>query len=171
MENKGKKFDEGKPRWSLLDYKVMTEVVKCLTVGAEKYGDENYKDVPKKKYIDAHGRHMAAYLSGEMNDPDDGLSHIAHAIANLIFVGYHDNNTITEAVERVNIKPINKKESIIPTDSRKEIIVGDDIKQIVSLSSGTCYSCVFMNKITGKIYCEKPVRIPDCSYETIYIKK
>jgi hypothetical protein len=90
--NTGRKFDEGKEKWSLLDYETIREMVQVLTVGAEKYGDINYQRVDPKRYQDALMRHIVAMIAGEENDPEDGKSHASHAMANLMFLRWHEKN-------------------------------------------------------------------------------
>jgi hypothetical protein len=90
VENKdaGVKHDGGKPQWSLVPFKAMTEVVDVLTYGARKYSPDNWCKVPnaKRRYVDAGFRHFSAYASGEKNDPETGYSHLAHAVCCLLFL-------------------------------------------------------------------------------------
>ena len=84
----GDKFDGGKPRYDLEQVLATEEVMKVLTFGADKYADDNWRKVPDldKRYYAAARRHMAAYMRGELIDPESGLSHLAHAISCLNFV-------------------------------------------------------------------------------------
>ena len=90
---KGVKYDEDKPKWSLLPFSAVGEVVKVLTYGANKYAPDNWKYVPnaRTRYIDAAFRHIAAYVSGEKTDAEAGLNHLAHAICCLLFLVAFDN--------------------------------------------------------------------------------
>lgn len=96
MERKyksGLKLDSGKDQWSLLPFGVLRAVVKVLMYGAKKYAPNNWKYVkPKERYFDACQRHLVAWQDGEKNDPETGLSHLAHAICCLIFLLWHDQN-------------------------------------------------------------------------------
>ena len=87
-ETTGVKYDGGKPQWSLVPFKAMTEVVEVLTYGAKKYSADNWCKVPdaRRRYIDAGFRHFSAYVAGEKNDPETGYSHLAHAICCLLFL-------------------------------------------------------------------------------------
>lgn len=83
----GRKFDQGKTRWSLLlEMKAAEEVAKVLTYGAVKYAARNYRNVPgwRWRYTDAAVRHVWAYLTGEKTDPETGFSHLSHAICCLL---------------------------------------------------------------------------------------
>lgn len=53
--------------------------------GALKYGRSNFRVEPVRAsiYHDALLRHMAAWFDGEETDPDDGVPHLAAALANL----------------------------------------------------------------------------------------
>jgi hypothetical protein len=67
----------------------MEEVVKVLTNGAKKYGDGNWKSVENKqpRYFAAAMRHMVAWQIGdEIDDPESGHHHLAHAICHLLFL-------------------------------------------------------------------------------------
>lgn len=85
---KGVKFDYDKPQWSLMPWKALSQVVDVLTYGAKKYAPDNWKKVPnaRQRYIDAGFRHLTAYASGEKNDSETGLSHLAHAMCCLLFL-------------------------------------------------------------------------------------
>jgi hypothetical protein len=88
VEPEGKKYDSGKPDWSLLPFKAVSETVDVLTFGAKKYGPENWRLVPnaKKRYLAAAFRHVVAYAMGEKKDPESGLSHLSHALCCLLFI-------------------------------------------------------------------------------------
>lgn len=84
----GRKDDAGKPRWSLVPEQAMEDVVKVLTYGARKYGDDNWREVDDgpRRYYDAAMRHLMAYRQGAWTDDESGLPHLAHAVASLLFI-------------------------------------------------------------------------------------
>lgn len=90
--NSGKKYDEGKPRWSLIPWGVMQDVVSVLQFGADKYGEGNWKSVPdaRIRYFNAALRHVLAWHDGGATDPDTGKSHLAHATCCLLFLMWID---------------------------------------------------------------------------------
>lgn len=92
MSSEGRKYDNGKPRWSLLPWEAVEEVVKVLTHGAEKYEDDNWKRVPKHRdrYISSTMRHFTKWILGEKNDPDSGFNHLACATCGLLFLLWMD---------------------------------------------------------------------------------
>lgn len=85
---KGVKYDNDKPRWCLLPWDVIEEIVVILTFGANKYADDNWKVVPdaKNRYKSALMRHLKAYFCGEYIDPESGRHHLAHAGCCLVFL-------------------------------------------------------------------------------------
>lgn len=82
----GKKDDNGKDRWDLLPIAPIEQVVKVLTMGAGKYGPNNWRNVESERYYAALLRHLVAWRKGEKIDQESGLSHLAHAMANVIFL-------------------------------------------------------------------------------------
>ena len=88
----GRKFDGNKLEYGLIPPLAMKEMVRVLTLGAQKYERENWKRVPdaKRRYFDALERHVWAWKSGEELDPETGVHHLAHAACNLFFLYEHD---------------------------------------------------------------------------------
>jgi len=86
----GIKYDTKKPRWSLVPLNVIEDIVRVATFGAEKYEDNNWKYVEPgpDRYFSALMRHLAAWQAGEANDPETGLSHLAHAGWNVMALAW-----------------------------------------------------------------------------------
>ena len=84
----GLKFDQEKLRWDLLPIDCIEDVVKVLTMGAEKYAENNWQEVEnaEDRYFAALMRHLSASRQGEMNDSESGLSHLSHAMCNVVFL-------------------------------------------------------------------------------------
>lgn len=84
----GRKFDSGKPRYSLLPPHALEEVAKVLTYGSLKYADHNWMKIenPDDRFFSAANRHMWAWQKGEKTDSENGCSHLAAAIASLMFI-------------------------------------------------------------------------------------
>lgn len=84
----GKKADAGKPDWTLLPWKALTEVIRVLEFGAGKYGRNNWQQVAdsKRRYTAAAFRHLSAYADGETRDPESGLHHLGHAACCVLFL-------------------------------------------------------------------------------------
>ena len=82
-----KKADQGKSRLDLLPFAALEEVGKVLTFGSQKYAPHNWRRCPSRaRYLAAALRHLFAWGRGEDNDPETGLSHIAHASCCTIFL-------------------------------------------------------------------------------------
>lgn len=85
----GVKYDSGKPRPMLMQESLadsLLETTKVLTYGANKYSDDNWKNVEQRRYFDALYRHLNAHHRGELNDTESGLSHLAHAASNILII-------------------------------------------------------------------------------------
>lgn len=99
------KFDFGKPLFSLIEPKFALELAKVLTMGAEKYGPEDWKttDNAHRRYLDALHRHLNAFERGEMDDPESGQSHLAHVAANAMFLHWFACNPKNDSAEPVEM--------------------------------------------------------------------
>jgi hypothetical protein len=88
----GIKYDSAKEPWELLPWEQVRDIVKVLQYGAIKYAPNNWKDVknPVSRYFAAAMRHLTARLRGEVNDPESGLPHLAHAGCCLLFMAWVD---------------------------------------------------------------------------------
>lgn len=81
------KFDSGKLRYGLIPTSTTKALAEVLTYGAKKYKPNNWKTADDtSRYIDALYRHVEAWRNGESNDPESGLSHLSHALANIAFL-------------------------------------------------------------------------------------
>ena len=91
----GRKYDAGKLRMDLIPGEAIEQLAAVLSYGAEKYDEDNWKrhDVEqgRKRHWAALMRHAVAYQKGEPTDPDSGLSHLAHLVANAAFVIWAEN--------------------------------------------------------------------------------
>lgn len=83
----GKKFDADKPRIELVSPLALTELAKVLTFGAKKYDANNWrKGIAWSRLIGATLRHVNAYNMGQTHDEETGLSHMAHAMCETMFL-------------------------------------------------------------------------------------
>ena len=85
---KARKDDGGKLRWSLLPWSALSLVVEVLEYGAKKYAPNQWKEVDnaEERYREALFRHMVAFASGELIDPESGKPHLAHIVCNGLFL-------------------------------------------------------------------------------------
>ncbi len=94
----GKKNDilDNKDRWDLLSLSELKGIVKILTFGAKKYGENNWQLLENgwKRYQAAMMRHLVAIEEGEDIDSESGFPHIYHAFCNMYFlVHYYNKHT------------------------------------------------------------------------------
>lgn len=87
-EEVGMKHDSGKLDYTLVPWDGLEDVVKVLEFGAQKYSRDNWRKVEggDTRYLAAAFRHLIAHNSGEANDPESGLPHLAHAGCCLLFL-------------------------------------------------------------------------------------
>jgi len=97
----GNKLDIGKPRLDLIPKEVFLSLGEVLGFGASKYDAHNWRRGIKFSRIQAAClRHLTAWASGEDTDPESGLSHIDHALANLGFLATFIREGRTELDDR-----------------------------------------------------------------------
>jgi hypothetical protein len=93
MTEKGNRLNQGKPQWSLVDFPSLEGMVRVLEFGAKKYSRSNWKKgLPTTEICESMLRHTFAYLQGEDNDPESGISHIGHIQCNAMFLGHMQKN-------------------------------------------------------------------------------
>ena len=95
LTSTGIKHDDTKPRWSLLPNGTVATVVAVLEFGAKKYSVDNWQTIPdaERRYYDAAMRHIDAWrFKKDLNDPDSGLPHLAHAVCCLLFLMWFDGD-------------------------------------------------------------------------------
>jgi len=86
----GIKFDQDKAPMDLLPYEALIEISKVLGYGAKKYKKNNWKGgINYSRLIAASLRHIHAFNSGQTEDPETGINHMAHAACNLMFILYY----------------------------------------------------------------------------------
>lgn len=93
----GPKFDKGKLRYSLIPPVALKGLAEVLTFGAEKYEPDSWQAVEngEVRYLDALYRHLEAFRAGEAIDKDSKLHHLKHALCNVAFLLYFEENKCT----------------------------------------------------------------------------
>lgn len=67
-------------RFGLMPWKALTQIAEVYGFGTKKYSARNWEKGYDWEYsYSAAMRHLAAWWSGEPNDPESGLCHLAHA--------------------------------------------------------------------------------------------
>jgi len=84
------KYDSGKPKIHLVPPEAIIEAAKVFGFGAEKYGENNWRQdidkFPVSRHYSSIQRHLMAYHSGEDNDPESGLPHLSHALTQMMIL-------------------------------------------------------------------------------------
>ena len=81
------KHDTGKLRWALMPWDALSQVVRVLTFGAERYGRDNWTlGMDHTRFSDAAIRHIIAWQQGQDRDEESGIHHLAHAACGLLFL-------------------------------------------------------------------------------------
>jgi hypothetical protein len=72
----------------LLPPNPMQDIAWVLRGGADKYGEFNWlhNNVCASTYVGAIKRHLDSWWSGELTDPESGISHLAHVAASAMIV-------------------------------------------------------------------------------------
>jgi len=85
----GKRHNNGKPKWTLVDFDALEGMVKVLEQGVDEYGKFNWKEGLKTDEIcESLLRHVFAYLRGEDIDPKSKLPVWDHILCNSLFLAY-----------------------------------------------------------------------------------
>ena len=115
-----KKFDDLKPRISIVPQLALMEVIKGFEYGAKKYGEFNYSNgLQIRRYIDASWRHTNQFLMGEDVDKEAQVHHLALVACNALMalenlmssdkdrLDYIDNrNILYKIINKTNPKKI-----------------------------------------------------------------
>ncbi len=83
----GKRYNKGKIRYDLIPSFSQEQYARVLTLGAEKYGENNWRRGMKwMSVIASLERHLEAIKRGEDYDKETGLLHSAHIMCNAGFL-------------------------------------------------------------------------------------
>lgn len=83
----GVKHDAGKVPLDLIDREALIQLGRVLEYGATKYSANNWRGgLQWSRTIAAALRHIQAFNDGEDVDPETGISHMAHAMCNCMFL-------------------------------------------------------------------------------------
>lgn len=86
-DGSGLRFNKGKTRYDLIPSFAQEQYAKVLTIGADKYGEDNWKKGMKWTTVLASlQRHLEAIKKGEDYDKESGLLHSAHIMCNAGFL-------------------------------------------------------------------------------------
>lgn len=84
----GAKYDEGKPRPSLVPVEAIEAIMHVREFGKAKYADaENWRKVPREKWQEALLRHVLHMWDNPLHiDEESGLPSLWHVITNASFL-------------------------------------------------------------------------------------
>ena len=87
--SKGKKFDKDKAPLHMIPEVAIEGMALAFSYGAKKYDRFNYRNgIHYTRLTDSLGRHSLAFLKGEDMDPESGLPHTYHILANAAMIEY-----------------------------------------------------------------------------------
>ena len=92
----GTKYDGDKLMYDLIPAECLEELAKVLTYGAKKYAPNNWQKVDNfnSRYYSALQRHIEAWRKGEKVDAESGLHHLSHALCNVMFLLWKEEQPI-----------------------------------------------------------------------------
>ena len=97
MEEKGLRYNEGKPKWSLVEFNSLIPLVKVMEYGEKKYSRDNWKKgLDSAEILESLSRHLFALMQGDEIDNESGCEHIGHIMANAMFYSYFKNKQNTK---------------------------------------------------------------------------
>ena len=76
------KHDQNKVDWAILPLDALEEIIKVFQFGEKKYARGNFANGDGLEYtrvLNSLMRHTTSFMRGEDNDPETGMSHMAHA--------------------------------------------------------------------------------------------
>jgi len=83
----GTKHDSEKLRMDLIPVSSELALAEVLSFGSLKYSDRNWENGFKwSRVYGAARRHLAAWFSGENNDPESNINHLKHCLCNIAFL-------------------------------------------------------------------------------------
>ena len=83
MNKLDEKDTTGKLQYNLVEPEWIESLAKVMTYGAKKYTPGTWRNGEPSDYLAAAFRHIQAWRMGELSDPESGLSHLDHAMANI----------------------------------------------------------------------------------------
>lgn len=98
---KGIKHDTNRDPMDLLPLLPLRHVSCVLGFGARKYGPDNWRNgLEYRRLLGATLRHLTAFSEGEDLDEETSLSHIDHAICELLFLSHFIHTGRSELDDR-----------------------------------------------------------------------
>lgn len=106
MKEKGSRYNEGKPEWSLVPQSALIPMVRVLEYGKKKYSAFNWtKGLSITEVCESLKRHLDAFMEGEDMDGESKLSHIGHIQCNALFLSWMMEHR-SDMDDRININEL-----------------------------------------------------------------
>lgn len=104
IDGSGKRLNAGKLQMDLVPPSAMRSLARVMGYGASKYSKWNWKKGMSHSVVYACLlRHIFAWYEGEDVDPESGLSHLDHVMANAAFLVEY-NETFKQGDDRFKVK-------------------------------------------------------------------
>jgi hypothetical protein len=83
----GARYNAGKPAFELVPLVALEDCAKVFDYGRQRYAPWDWaKGMPWSAPLGCLLRHLSAWQRGEDNDPESGLPHLGHVMANLVML-------------------------------------------------------------------------------------
>ena len=101
----GTHHDQGKPSLALLSRISLEDTARVMDFGAAKYSTHNWhKGISWTAIMSSALRHLYAFNDGEDLDEESGLSHLAHAMCDVMFLLEYYHLDMSEFDDRWKVK-------------------------------------------------------------------
>lgn len=88
-KDKADRFNDGKRKYSLIDFKSLEGMVQVLEYGSLKYSPNDWKKgLPTNEIFESMMRHLVELQAGNELDEETGLHHTGHVLCNAMFLAY-----------------------------------------------------------------------------------
>lgn len=98
-----------KPNWLLFPWRAALAVMKRIMFGAAKYKPNDWQDQEthsEAEFVEKAMRHLVAHASGEINDHENGDTHLACAATDLLMALWHQIKSKEPAMKlRPDLEP------------------------------------------------------------------
>ena len=125
----GKKHDQDKLRFDLIDPEFEKAMAQVLTNGVVKYGESNWKSIDKAKarYTAALQRHLNEYRHGYLYDTESQCTHLAMIAVNAMFLQWFELNPEIKNADKVVLGSIEDRVLAAATGPRQDCEASDAV--------------------------------------------
>lgn len=131
----GIKYDKDKIRMELIPPKALVAIGEIMTMGAKKYGANNWQGVSIDRYVGALIRHLVKYMENkDSKDPDSELSHMKHVLTNAAFIVALEDKELNNTNKKIGFENLKLEDLSHPGETLQELMCEKNIKHIPDLS-------------------------------------